>query len=216
MERQFEKVGAGIRVDGMEIGLIRDKLSIRLKGNSTSAVGFVSSVAGEGTTSVLLAVARATLMEEKKVLVVDAGRNGTLSAMLGAEGKKWTKDHPGLAEGAGHMVCETPHPGLSLLPLCGRTDRLSAGYDWKALIHSLKAEWDAVFFDLPAVMNSTLAAGIASDLDGLVMVVSAHTTRKEVLLKAAGELRQFGGGTLLGTVLNRRKFFIPQMLYRFI
>ena len=47
----------------------------------------------------------------------------------------------------------------------------------------------------------------------MVLVLEAGKTRKQVAVRAKQELEE-AGGKLLGVVLNRRKFYIPEWIYK--
>jgi len=49
--------------------------------------------------------------------------------------------------------------------------------------------------------------------DGAVLVLEANATRREVTLKVAADLRA-AHIKILGAVLNKRTFAIPEALYR--
>lgn len=82
-------------------------------------------------------------------------------------------------------------------------------------VTELRAEFDFLIFDVPPVGHANDAAVIGALLDGVVLVVGAHSTRRETARKAKGTLEK-GNVRLLGTVLNRRTFPIPDALYRLL
>jgi capsular exopolysaccharide synthesis family protein len=93
-------------------------------------------------------------------------------------------------------------PGLLLISECLR-ERVA----------ELRAEFDFLIFDAPPVGHANDAAVLGEMLDGVVLVVRAHATRRETARKAKGTLEK-GNVRLLGTVLNERTFPVPGVLYR--
>jgi Mrp family chromosome partitioning ATPase len=54
---------------------------------------------------------------------------------------------------------------------------------------------------------------ICAKVDGVIMVVESGKTREQVAVRAKKELEE-AGGKVLGVVLNKRKFHIPEWIYR--
>ncbi len=193
--------------------VIRDRLFLELDGNDSIAAGFASSTNGEGTTTVLLKLALVTVRIRSRILLVDASPEMSLTKMVGLTGR------PGLAElAAGEAIGEVVHTsdvkGLSVVPAGNFKDTELSNVDWPLLMPKLRERAEVVFLDMPPILTSTAAARASAAGDGLVMVVAAHRTRREVLQRAKQELQHYDGAKLLGTVLNGREYFIPGFLYR--
>jgi len=60
-----------------------------------------------------------------------------------------------------------------------------------------------------------LALALAKLADGSVMIVEAERTRAPVAAECK-RLIEASGGRLLGAVMNRRRLYIPDMLYRLL
>jgi capsular exopolysaccharide synthesis family protein len=69
-----------------------------------------------------------------------------------------------------------------------------------------------VVIDCPPVNAYPEAITLASYSDGAVLVVQAGETRREVVLEARQRLAQ-AKVNLLGAVLNKRKYYIPEFVY---
>ncbi|MBN1934412.1 MAG: CpsD/CapB family tyrosine-protein kinase [Anaerolineae bacterium] len=72
----------------------------------------------------------------------------------------------------------------------------------EALIESLKDQADVIIFDTPPVLAVTDAVVLATRVDGVLLVNDARRTRRGMVRRAVGHLRQVGA-PLLGVVLNR-------------
>jgi Mrp family chromosome partitioning ATPase len=81
------------------------------------------------------------------------------------------------------------------------------------LLEAVKSKVEFVFVDIPPLLHSAEGLAISRLCDGVVLVVRAHHTRSEVLREAKRQL-QMADVNVLGCVLNRRKFFLPEWLYR--
>jgi capsular exopolysaccharide synthesis family protein len=87
-----------------------------------------------------------------------------------------------------------------------KTDRL------KARLTELHREFDYVLIDAPALNQYTDALTLAQLTDGLVLVLEANSTRRESALMVTQTLRA-SNIRVLGAVLNKRTFPIPESLY---
>ena len=56
---------------------------------------------------------------------------------------------------------------------------------------------------------------LASKVDGIVLVVQAERTKKEVVRRIKKEL-EWAGVNILGVVLNKKKKYIPALIERFL
>jgi hypothetical protein len=56
---------------------------------------------------------------------------------------------------------------------------------------------------------------ICTNVHGVVLVMDARATRRRGALRAKQRIEDVGG-KILGVALNRRRFYIPQWLYRLI
>jgi Mrp family chromosome partitioning ATPase len=81
-----------------------------------------------------------------------------------------------------------------------------------ARIGELRGEFGYVLMDSPPVNVYSDAISLGQSADGVVLVLSANSTRKEAGRKAK-ESFEMAGARLLGAVLNNRTYPIPQGLY---
>ncbi|MGH9433373.1 MAG: CpsD/CapB family tyrosine-protein kinase, partial [Terriglobia bacterium] len=79
-------------------------------------------------------------------------------------------------------------------------------------VAELRAEFDYVLIDLPPVNLYADAVTLGQLADGVVLVLGANSTRREAARKAKETLAA-SGLKLLGAVLNKRTFPIPQAIY---
>ncbi|MGA9937366.1 MAG: hypothetical protein WA369_14570 [Candidatus Acidiferrales bacterium] len=83
----------------------------------------------------------------------------------------------------------------------------------RARVSELRAEFDYVLVDAPAVSSCGDGALLGLLTDGVVLVVGCNSTRRETA-RAAKDNLEAAGVPVLGTVLNRRTYPIPEALYR--
>lgn len=77
----------------------------------------------------------------------------------------------------------------------------------------LRDHFDYVLVDTPAIQMYGDAALLAQLTDGIILVVGSNTTRRE-RARMAKETMEAAQVPILGAVLNRRKFPMPEMIYR--
>ena len=80
-------------------------------------------------------------------------------------------------------------------------------------IEEMKRQADWIIFDAPQINAYDDPITLASKVDGVVMVVEAEKTRWQVAQLAKQRIEN-GKGKILGVVLNKRQFHIPDWLYK--
>jgi capsular exopolysaccharide synthesis family protein len=188
---------------------------------------FSSPAGGEGTSTVLTDFAILLASQGEKVLLVDANfRSPSLHERfhLGSDN--------GLAElllqksTLQQVIKETGVRNLSVITN-GMADRGPSTVDdgpfnpenlsnaIAPYLEKMKEEMDWVLFDAPPVNYFDEALALSGKVDGVVMVIQAEKTRWEVAQSAKQRLED-SGGRILGVVLNKRRFYIPEWLYETI
>jgi capsular exopolysaccharide synthesis family protein len=182
------------------------------------ALAFACAVKGEGVSTVSRMFSR-TLVQDpaSKVVLVDANVHDpavhkAFDVSIG----------PGLTDLlAGRKTLQeclhdTDHPRLKVIP-AGESMvsplQAFAGGSIKKIVSEVLAVYDYLVFDAPPVLHYPETTVLSSQVDGVVFVVQAVRTKKEVVKKAIEALRK-GGGEVLGLVLNKNKHFIPEFIYK--
>jgi Mrp family chromosome partitioning ATPase len=83
----------------------------------------------------------------------------------------------------------------------------------QGVVTSLHSQFDWVILDGPPVTTYPDASNLAVVADGAILVLRAERTRSEVAERAMKVLNE-AGVALLGGVLNRRRYHIPEFIYR--
>lgn len=179
-------------------------------------IGFMSSSAGEGTTTVAQAYARSVAVQlRRRVLLVDAGSTtvappqggmgsllGVLTAVAVQQANARPAQRPGTA--AGTFVPGVPE-GTTLWELLPRAD----------LWFALRQSYDEIVLDLPSAAQSRLGLSVAPYCDGVAVVLEAERSRAPVVEHLISHLRTVRA-RVLGAVMNRRRFHLPQRIYRML
>ncbi|QXI40775.1 CpsD/CapB family tyrosine-protein kinase [Pseudomonas xantholysinigenes] len=174
---------------------------------------------GSGTSTSALAFAgQLALMSAGNVLLIDASLSvAGLSQQLGLAKLRgysdllFDQDTPPLAQDCIVRLSDQP---FDLLPVGtwkrGR-DRLDPE-QLRVLLNQLSNQYRFVVIDGEAVYASADSLVIGTLVDGVILVVSAEETRWEVAQAAAQRLTQ-AGARLIGSVFNKRKYYMPKWLY---
>ncbi|CRI57374.1 CpsD/CapB family tyrosine-protein kinase [Pseudomonas sp. CCOS 191] len=172
-------------------------------GTSTSALAFASQLA---------------LMSAGNVLLIDASlAPGGLSQQLGLTKLRgysdllFNQDTPPLAQDCIVRLSDQP---FDVLPVGTRKrgrDRLDPE-QLRVLLHQLSNQYRFVVIDGEAIYASADSLVIGTLVDGVILVVCAEETRWEVAQAASQRLTQ-AGARLIGSVFNKRKYYMPKWLY---
>ncbi|MCK4546894.1 MAG: CpsD/CapB family tyrosine-protein kinase [Candidatus Eisenbacteria sp.] len=201
-----------------ECETLRSAIEAALPGRAQRVIMFTSAVRGEGCTTLVASLAYTLATRGgMRVALVDANIKAPgLAALMGLG------PHAGLTDVIGRdldlnlALRATPTPNLHVL-LCGNTPLISSevfgSSRTASVLQSLKEHHPYVLLDTSAVMSVPEVAMQATSADGVVLVARANKTDRAVLQKTR-DILQGSGANLLGVVLNRRRFVIPEFIYR--
>lgn len=195
--------------------LLSSKLEMVNKKAGQKVVAFTSAVKGEGKSVVSLntAFVLATAFGKRVAFVEsDLRKPSTLQEHISAEG-------PGLLEvlkgeaALDDAICEIEDTGLYIL-YSGAYDKHSTDIIGSAntagVINSLRQRFDFVVLDCPPVIPLADMSIIEKLVDGLVFVVKAGETSKELVKNAVESLDK---KKLLGAVLNGAESKLEKYYY---
>ena len=196
---------------------LRTNIQRSSRAKSIRSLLIASAVNGEGRTQTVanLAVILSAI-EGNRTLLIDADlRHPKLHEIFGVAGG------PGLSEllqgtAALDAIIRTTRIGnLQMIP-GGNTLQGSAELfhspRFAEAIGALKARYDFLLFDSPPVIPYTDAVILAGYVEGILLVVKARETRREVVRRAKGLLNQ-SENKFIGVVLNSVEYVIPQPIY---
>lgn len=83
----------------------------------------------------------------------------------------------------------------------------------RARVSELRGDFDHLLVDTPAVHSYTDAILIGQVTDGVILIVSSNSTRREPA-RVAKQSFEAANIPMLGAVLNKRTYPIPEALYR--
>lgn len=97
-----------------------------------------------------------------------------------------------------------------LMRVGNQNEEIDTGLD---SVDALKVSFDNILVDCGSLKDSTDAAVLATSADGVVIVVDAGQSRNDEILNAQRTI-ETAGGKFLGYVLNKRRYPVPEWLYR--
>jgi capsular exopolysaccharide synthesis family protein len=192
------------------------QIEIALPQRTSRVLMLSSSVYGEGTTNIAvgLGMTIAKMMGRKTVIVDCNLHHPEVHLRFGVPdvglGEYLTGRIP-----IQQAVSSTVVPNLYAMPLGRGVASLSALEDERLqkLIAELRSNFEYVLIDAAPVGVYPECVVLCDKVDGVVLVVRYGSTRREIV-KRAKEIITRADGKVLGVVLNRRTFPIPEFLYR--
>jgi non-specific protein-tyrosine kinase len=175
-------------------------------------IGITSASAGEGKSTTAANLAIALAEGGRRVIVIDADlRRPSLSALFGVEAHAGLADMllgelPGELSGeqAPLLLVDTPAPGVRLLP-SGPTPAnplaALASRRFEQVLALARAQADFVLVDTTPAGALADAAVLAPRLEGILLVVSAGRTKRDLARRAREQLDRVNAN-LLGVVLT--------------
>jgi len=173
---------------------------------------------GEGTSTV--AANLATMLAQHgggNILIIDADISHPSVHQIFK-----TRLSPGLADilangkSNGDTILPSPVHNLHILPAGFKNINLSEmlnSNEFTKLLNSLKGRYSLVLIDMQAISETSSAIRLASLCDGVILVVEAERLRWEVAQRTKEQLID-SNANILGVVINKRQFHIPNWLYR--
>ena len=196
---------------------LKTNLLSRHPDDTIRSILFVGTSPGDGSST--LAVNYATLLSRdtgRMVLLIDLnGMNIHSHDVSKADRSQVNTDDIGVGTGA-FQVKKMGQGNLYLL-VSGRENVKNTEFfesdriDW--FLKMVYKRFDYLIMAAPSVSGSSKARAFSAKVDGVIMVIFSGKTRQQIAIKAK-ETMEDAGGKLLGVVLNRRKYYIPESIYR--
>ncbi len=186
---QYRSLAYTLRADRPDVRMIAVCSPALGDGKSTTAVNVGAAMARDGGA---------------RVLVVDSDlRRPTVAQLLGVS------DRPGVSEllddddrSLDDHVISIPSFRLSVLPAGRRLDdpyRAFQSRRWEQLLDAMRGGFDRIVFDTPPLLPVPDGHVIAAGVDGVLLVVAAHHTRRTFVEEALSALDP---AKVLGIVFN--------------
>jgi len=198
---------------------LKTKLLTRYPDGSVKTSLFTGVAPGDGASTTAVNFATALAKDyQSKVLLIDANlRRPSLHSVFRI-------DHiPGLSDcvikdGRGVSPIKVGPGNLYVIPYGRNHSEPVILFQSKGFDHFLKRMRDSyeyVILDAPPVLSFAECRVLCTKVDGVVLVIESGKTQRPVALSAKKQLEE-AGGKLLGVVLNKKKNYIPEFVYRLI
>jgi capsular exopolysaccharide synthesis family protein len=201
-----------------ELGILKNSLeSITGKGTKSTLM-FVGSTRGEGTTTIVSSYAKLlSLQANQRVLLIEMNaRRPSLTHKLGLTSHFGVTNYFDGEKSLDAVLQDTRQGSFKVISV-GQNDpvKLQLHLDrmMPALLEAALQRFDTVLIDAPPVVGSPETPPISAHVDGVVVVVHTGKTKREVVQRSLGMINQ-SGGKVLGIILNRKKYYIPDFIYR--
>ncbi len=196
---------------------IGQQIEVAMGETAARNIVFTGAVGGDGISTVVAQHAEMLSRRGERVLLIDGNpRHPSLHHHFGMP------ESPGLAEYlAGRasreaVIHRTGFANLDLVPLGRCSDRSEAERVIEGLgsFHSMfSQDYDYVLVDTDFVASPFFSQSAVSSASGVVMVIRAAKTNRQIASRGCDTVRRVGG-RILGVILNRRQFPIPNFIYR--
>jgi len=187
--------------------------SLRLR-QGPKAIVVTSALNGEGKTVTAINLALTLARQESlRVALVDADlRRSSIHRWLGfterPKGVSTVLTNGGLLNGS---LLSLQTPSLTILPSGPAVEHpaeLLQSFNMKRLLAGLKTQFDLILIDTPPVLAVADTGILASQADGVLLVVRAGKTQRKTVAQAQGLLEQVKAN-LLGCVLTHAPYYLP-------
>ncbi len=190
----------------------------RRKGESCNVLAVTSAWPGEGVSFVAFhtAVSLAKGLENS-VLLVDANfRKPSLHRIFGHDNRVGLSDVLSGSVDIHAAIRPSYMPYLAFLPTGGPLADPAPYFrseKFETFIKIARSRFDYVILDTPPVSRFADCLVMGPRVDNIVLVVRAHKTKKQIVQHVKEQIIKHGG-RIMGVVLNRRQFFIPEFIYK--
>ncbi len=181
------------------------------------AIQFIGSREGEGVSTLVRDFAQAAASRfNRRVLIMDAAHhNPTQHLHFNIKGGFGWRD----ALGAGTPPCkacyQAGNDNLFLSPITSTPVLTPRIHDYAVvdrLFGELRQTFDLIIIDSSPATTSPDSVAMTRFADGVILVLEAEKTRWQVVESVKNRIIK-NGGTILGVIFNKRRFYIPAFVY---
>lgn len=186
--------------------VLRTNIQFARRGEGTNgSYAVVSGGAGEGKSTTLFNLAYVCAQLGDKVLLVDSDlRRPVLHTYLGLSNRFGLTNVLLKDASIEEVIKQTSIPNLDFIP-SGKLPRTSIGLldaqRIRELVQALKSRYQVVLFDSPPLIGVSDASILASEVDGVLLVVQYRKYPRDISTRARRILDNVGA-KVLGVVLN--------------
>ncbi|OQX52047.1 MAG: hypothetical protein B5M53_09535 [Candidatus Cloacimonas sp. 4484_209] len=211
LSKKFEKQ---LEADFKELLNVEGNILSLKKDTKTIYVSSCFSSEGKTVSSIHTAYALA-VYAGKKVLLIDGNPHAPqIHKFFKIPESAGLRDFLYSGFGFKAVIQDTKYQNLTIMTIGRPTSQKHiSGSIIKTKLDEIRDQFDYIIFDGSSVLKSSEAANVVACFDMVILVVTCEKTKWEVVQMAAEKLHS-GGVTVLAIVLNRRRYYIPEMIYR--
>lgn len=194
------------------------KIESLLSGRPQKAIQFIGSREGEGTSTIVQEYATLCAVKlHKTVLILDTdhykpGKYYSFSTFPEFGWDDAVKDRELIGK-ALHKIGDSSLY-VSCMSECSKeTAQIFDKNAIKGFLEELKQKFDLVLIDSSPADNSHDWVSLSQGIDGVIMVLEAEKTRWPVAENLRDKIVE-NGGKILGVVFNKRRYYIPDFIYK--
>ncbi|MBU8923163.1 MAG: CpsD/CapB family tyrosine-protein kinase [Bacteroidales bacterium] len=199
---------------------LRNAIDSEIKKRDSRVVMFTSAVGGEGKTMIASYLARVlALGETEKILIIDcAVNNPQIHDLFGVKNEKGVLDLLSGEAELSEVITVLDEGALDIITIgtirsADITQPLFNSERMRSFINAVGEHYDYVLVDTSAILEAPETAIIGALSTGIVIVVEAGRTKREVIKRAMTMVEKLDG-EFIGSVLNKKKYYIPEFIYR--
>ncbi|MDQ6664689.1 MAG: hypothetical protein M3Z23_09885 [Acidobacteriota bacterium] len=184
---------------GFYLPLIYTLMQSRQSGGQCGRFAFTAVSRGEGVTSVVQSLAKEMARHTGERILI--APSGSLNRIVSPDARELERRVVPVSS----MVWTVPGP--ELIGSAANSFGQNRGF------HALDGKFGFLLIDCPSLKRSSEALYLSKHIDGVVLVVAAGETRKDHI-EQARKLIKVSASTLLGFVLNKRTYPVPDCIYQ--
>ena len=183
---------------------------------SSKSILIASSIHGEGTSTVTKNLSQVIAEDLRlKVMLMDLNFRSSSKKFIRREEKglsDWFLENSLplksiIKQTIVQNLCVLPSGNAECDPLSVQESKKFSG-----MMNELKKEFSYIIIDSSPLQYYPESNLLATKVDGVLLVVQAEKTRREIVIDTKTKLNSINAN-ILGVVLNRKKYFIPKTIY---
>lgn len=187
---------------------LRTNIEFSSVDTKTQVIMVTSAGPAEGKSTVIGNLAVAYAQNDRSVLLIDADmRKPTVHRTFQLSNRNGLSTFLSRQAGLENVIQESEVPNLYVMtagPIPPNPAEMLGSKSMSSLLDMLREQFDIILIDSPPVLAVTDAQLLASQSDGVLLVVNAGKVKKDIAVKAKENLSRVNA-RILGVVLNNVK-----------
>jgi Mrp family chromosome partitioning ATPase len=213
------EVARGISLDA-EMAYLHHQVEFLLSNTANKLIQFMGSRRGEGVSTIVREFAKVAVERHgKSVLVLDSSyQDPARKININVTCEYGWMDLMEEGELIDKAFFRIGDSNLYFAPISIQASLVPPIKDLSMTVHlwnKLKEKFDLILIDSSSDANAAESLALCRNVDGVVLVLEAGKTRRKVVQDVKKKILA-NGGLILGVVLNKRRYYIPEALYKLL